>query len=55
MIESVGLLLNIDADVEREEEQTISYKFEQLGGLDALEELQKHPDMKVYNQVEEII
>ena len=33
----------------------MAYKFEEYKGLDALEELQKHPNVSIYKEVERII
>ena len=33
----------------------LAYKFEELGGVEVLDELQKHPNMKIYDAVEELI
>ena len=36
-------------------QQSITLQFERYGGLDALEELQKHPNIDIYNRCSEIL
>lgn len=49
------VILDLDRKCGLKGESSFAYKFEVDGGLDELEILQKHPNLTVYNTVDEII
>ena len=48
-------ILELDALYNLQGQHSISYKIEEERGLDILEDLQKHPNITVYNQIEKLI
>lgn len=50
MIEAVDCLLQLDGFFGwKKTEKSVAHAFERNGGLDAVEELQKHPNKQIYD------
>ena len=48
ILQALEPILQLDAKYNLQGQASMSYKFEQQGGLDKLEELQKHPNITIY-------
>ena len=55
IIQSLGHLIQLDKMIPLQGEDSIAYKLEVENVLDELENLQKHPNVKIYNEVEQFI
>ena len=54
IIQSLDVLLSLDAKFNLTGEDQIAYKLEIAGGLDELSELEKHPNLTVYEVVDKL-
>lgn len=55
ILQALGYLLQLDKAVPLRGDDSIAYKFELAGGLDEIENLQKHPNLSVYQEVEKLV
>lgn len=52
ILQAFEVLFALDQAMNLEGENKIVYKFEKEEGVDKLEELQKHPNITIYKQIE---
>lgn len=55
ILSCLDILFKLDKELKLSGSQQMAYKFEELGGVEVLDELQKHPNLKVYEAVEKLI
>jgi len=55
IIEALDVVFQLDGILELKGSNQMCYKFEELKGIDVLDDLQKHPNLKVYDAVQALI
>jgi hypothetical protein len=55
ILQALEPILKLDIQYKLKGEATMAFKVEAEGGLDKLEELQKHPNVSIYDQIEKLI
>ena len=54
-MQALAIIFDLDKACGLIGEKSFAYKYEMEGGLDTLEELQKHPNITVFEEVDKLI
>lgn len=55
ILQALTTIFELDQRCNLKDKESFAYRFEIEGGLDELEQLQKHPNLQVYNAVDEMV